>query len=169
MLNQRGIRHKLQDATTLGEWSLVTHKVQNMSTKITLAACIVVLTACNNRPDIPRRDLSDGSSRVDSCDLRALFATCREYELSELDDWYKDYVERACPKNRRGDRVGIYRKDSRCPAEDRVARCEGIIEDPAEQYEYDKHYYAGTADLYTWETRSVQVTCENVSGQFVPE
>ena len=60
-------------------------------------------------------------------------------------------------------------KESRCPAENRVARCEGMIEDPAERYEYDKHYYTGTADDFAWEARNVQVTCENVSGHFVPE
>jgi len=129
----------------------------------------LLVAACVGETDDLRKKEPASLSRVDSCDLRALFATCREYTLSELDDWYKDYVERACPQNRRGGLVGVYRKDSRCPAEDRVARCERIIEAPADQYEYDKHYYAGTADLYTWEARNVQVTCENVSGRFVPE
>jgi len=44
-----------------------------------------------------------------------------------------------------------------------------MIEDPAERYEYDKHYYAGTADSYSWQPKNVQVTCEHVSGNFIPE
>jgi hypothetical protein len=44
-----------------------------------------------------------------------------------------------------------------------------MIEDPAERYEYDKHYYAGTADGYSWQPKNVQVTCEQISGNFLPE
>lgn len=140
-----------------------------MSTKITLTVCIVMLTACNNKTDIPRPDLSDGSSRIDSCDLRKVSGTCIAYTLADLDDWDAQYVESACPKNLRGDFSGEYKKNSDCPSQNRVARCEGITEDPSEPYEYEKHYYAGTADGYSWKPADVQVTCQNVSGHFVQD
>ena len=91
-----------------------------------------------------------------------------QYTLGELDDWEREYVERVCPKHRRGDLVGKYVKDSRCPAENRVARCEDIVGDPTEPYEYDKHYYRDTNELFSWKPESVAVTCDNASGQFVP-
>ncbi len=130
---------------------------------------VLLVAACSGESDGVRDDDPGYEGRVDTCDLRALFGTCVEYSLSELGDWYRDHVEHACLKNRRGELFGVYRKDSHCPAEDRVARCEGMIEDPAERYEYDKHYYTGTAEGYAWETTNVKVTCENVSGRFVPE
>ena len=101
--------------------------------------------------------------------MRVLFGTCVEYTLSELDDGYRAHVESACPDNRRGNVAGTYLKESRCPTENRVARCEGIIEDSTERYEYDKHYYTNTADGYSWEAKNVQVTCKQVSGHFIPD
>ena len=139
-------------------------------TRKTAAIVLVLLVAACSRES---EDLGEKEAaildRIDSCDTRALFGTCVEYTLSELDGWYREHVENACPKNRRGELIGEYKKDSRCPAENRVARCEGMIEDPAERYEYDKHYYAGTADGYAWEAENVRVTCENVLGRFVPK
>ncbi len=44
-----------------------------------------------------------------------------------------------------------------------------MIEDLAERYEYDKHYYVDTAVGYSWEPENVRVTCEHISGHFVPE
>ncbi len=137
--------------------------------KIIAILCGILLTACGNESDDLRTTKSDILSRVDSCDSRNVSGTCVEYTLSELDDWYVEYVESACPRNRQGDLFGEYKKSSNCPSENRVARCEGMIEDPAEHYEYDKHYYAGTADGYSWKPADVQVTCEQVSGHFIPE
>jgi len=104
---------------------------------------------------------------VDSCDLRKVVGTWEAYDLSEMDDWYVEYVESTCPRKRRGDLFGEYKKSSNCPSENRVARWEGIVEDPAERYEYYKYYYAGTADGYLWKTADVQVTCEQISGRFI--
>lgn len=89
--------------------------------------------------------------------------------MSELGDWYRENVARICPLNTRGSLTGTYRRDYRCPAENRVARCEGMIDDPEGPYKYDKHYYTGTADGFSWQAENVQVTCEQVSGRFVPE
>ncbi len=126
----------------------------------------LLLTACSGESnDLPEDD-SENLSRIDSCDLRGLFGTCREYTLTELDEWYREYVRSSCSDNRRGDLVGVYKIGTRCPAENRVARCEGMIEDASERYEYDKHYYANTADLYSWDPENVRITCENVSGNF---
>jgi hypothetical protein len=140
-----------------------------MNVKSIAIVSALLLTACGNESDDFRTGKSDILGRVDSCDLRHVFGTCVEYTLTELDDWYREYVESACPKNRRGQLIGAYKKDVPCPSENRVARCEGMIEDPAERYEYDKHYYAGTADGYSWQSTSVQVTCEQVSGHFIAE
>ena len=140
-----------------------------MDMKISATICALLLTACDNKSEIFLADESAHSNRVDSCDLRKVFGTCETYDLSEMDDWYVEYVVSACPKNRRGDLFGIYKKSSNCPSENRVARCEGITEDPTEPYEYDKHYYAGTADGYSWQPANVQVTCEHVSGHFLLE
>ena len=148
---------------------IVEGEVQTMRTTIVVVAGALLVAGCVGETTDSREQERGSLARVDSCDLRALFGTCREYELSELDDWYREYVESACPSNRRGDLVGVYRKETRCPTEGRVARCEGMIEDPAERYEYDKHYYAGTADGYDWEASNVRVTCEGVSGHFVPD
>ena len=123
--------------------------------------------------DIQTNDSNGGSSkipsRIDSCDLREVFGTCVEYSLNELDDWYLQYVEKACPKNRRERIVGKYKKDTSCPSANRVASCEGIIEDASEKYEYDKHYYVNTAENYSWKSANVQVTCKKVSGRFISE
>jgi hypothetical protein len=143
--------------------------IQNMSVKIAVTSAALLLAACGGESDDSRKNESGLMDRVDSCDLREISGTCVEYTLSELDDWYREHVERACPSNRRGELAGKYMKDSRCPAENRVARCEGIVEDPSERYEYDKHHYFDTAEGYSWEPKNVQVTCEQVSGQFVPE
>jgi hypothetical protein len=143
--------------------------LQNMGTRITATIFIFLLTACDNKPEISTADLSGVSSRVDSCDTRKLFGTCVAYTLAELDEWDVQYVESACPRNRRGDLSGEYKKNSDCPSENRVARCEGITDDPTEPYEYDKHYYAGTADGYSWKPADVQVTCEIVSGHFIQD
>ena len=89
--------------------------------------------------------------------------------MSELDEWYRENLARNCSVNRRGNLTGMYRQNLRCPKENRVARCEDIVEDPTERYEYDKHYYTGTADRYSWERHNVRVTCDHVSGHFVPE
>ena len=140
-----------------------------MNMKIIAFVSTLLLIACSTESDDFRTDESDSMGRVDSCDLRHVFGTCVEYKLTELDDWYREFAESACPRNRRGQLVGTYKKDARCPSENRVARCEGMIEDPAEHYEYDKHYYAGTADGYSWKPADVQVTCEQVSGHFIPE
>ena len=43
---------------------------------------------------------------------------------------------------------------------------EDMIEDPSERYEYDKHYYTNAADLYSWDTENVRITCESISGTF---
>ena len=129
----------------------------------------LLIAACDGEPDNLREDEAEFSGRVDSCDLRNVSGTCVEYTLSELDDWYREYVASACPNNRRGEIVGTYRQDFRCPAENRVARCEDMIENLAERYEYDKHYYVDNADGYSWEAENVRVTCEHVSGRFVPE
>ena len=137
--------------------------------KIIAFMCGFLITACGNESDDLQTKPSDELSHVDSCDLRHLFGTCVEYTLSELDDWYLEYVETACPSNRRDKLIGTYEKDARCPSENRVARCEGMIEDPAERYEYDKHYYVGTANGYSWQPKNVQVTCEQVSGHFLLE
>lgn len=135
---------------------------------ITIVSALL-LTACGVESDGFRTDSPDSSDRVDSCDLRQVSGTCMEYTLSELDDWYREFVQSACPKNRRGLLAGTYKENARCPSESRVARCEDMIEDPAERYEYDKHYYAGTADGYSWQPANVQVTCKQLSGHFVPE
>ena len=140
-----------------------------MNLKISATICALLLTACDNKTELFPADEPALSNRVDSCDLRKVFGTCVAYDLSEMGDWYVEYVESTCARNRRGDLIGEYKKSSICPSEYRVARCEGIIEDPAERYEYDKHYYAGTADDYSWKPADVQVTCEQVSGHFVPE
>lgn len=140
-----------------------------MDTKIGATICVLLLTACDNQFENSPADEPALLNRVDSCDLRKVLGTCVVYELSELGDWYVEYVEDACPRNRRGDLTGEYKKSSTCPSENRVARCEGIIEDSSERYEYDKHYYAGTADLFSWKPADVQVTCEQVSGHFVLE
>ena len=140
-----------------------------MGMKINATICALLLTACDNKSEISPADEPTLSNRVDSCDLRQVVGTCEVYDLGEMDDWYVEYVESACPRHRRGDLLGEYKKSSDCPSENRVARCEGIIEDPAERYEYDKHYYAGTADGYSWKPADVQVTCEHVSGRFIAE
>ncbi len=140
-----------------------------MDIKITATICALLLIACHNKSEVLPADKSDYSNRVDSCDRRNVTGTCVEYTLSELDDWYLEYVESTCAKNMRGQLIGTYKKSARCPSENRVARCEGMIEDPAERYEYDKHYYTGTADGFSWKPRDVQVTCEHVSGHFIPE
>ena len=140
-----------------------------MKMNIVAVVSALLLGACGGESDDLREDATKSLGRVDSCDLRNVTGTCVEYTMSELEDWYRENVERTCSINRRGDLVGTYRKDFRCPAEKRVARCEGMIEDPAEQYEYDKHYYADIADGYSWKPENVQVTCEHVSGHFVPE
>ena len=137
--------------------------------KIIGIACVIVLTACDNRTDTPQEAQPEPASGVDSCDLRALFGTCVEYTLSELDEWYSEYVVTACPRNRRHQLVGKYQKDTPCPLQGRVARCEGIVEQPGERYEYDKHYYGNTAEGYPWDAANIQVTCNKVSGRYVPE
>jgi hypothetical protein len=137
-----------------------------MNMKLIAIVSSVLLNACGNESDDFRTDRSDLLGRVDSCDLRHVFGTCLEYTLTELDDWYLEFVESACPLNRRGQLIGEYKKNVRCPSENRVARCEGMIEDPAERYQYDKHYYVDTAGGYSWQPADVQVTCERVSGQF---
>lgn len=126
----------------------------------------LLLAACGRESNDRPEDESKYLGRVDSCDLRSLFGTCREYTLNELDEQYRGYVRSACSENRRGNSVGVYRIDTRCPAEDRVARCEGMIEDASERYLYDKHYYANTADLYSWDPENVRQTCESISGEF---
>ena len=141
----------------------------DMDFKTSATIFALLLTACDGQPEIIPANESALSNRIDSCDLRKVFGTCVEYDLSEMDDWYVEYVESACPRNRLGNLFGEYKKSSNCPSEKRVARCEGIIEDTAERYEYDKHYYAGTADLYPWRPADVQVTCERVSGRFIQE
>jgi len=143
---------------------IYTQKMKNIT-----IICALLLTICSNESYGVQIDKTDVLNRVDVCDTRNITGTCVEYTLSELDDWYQEFVQRACPRNKRGQLVGIYNKDARCPSVNRVARCEGIIEDPAERYEYDKHYYVGTADNYSWQPGSVQVTCSKVSGHFVPE
>jgi len=140
-----------------------------MNVKIIVIVNALLLSACGNESDEFREDKSDFLGRVDSCDLRHVSGTCVEYTLTELDDWYQEHVESACPRNRRGQLIGTYKKNVRCPSENRVARCEGMIEDPAERYEYDKHYYVGTADGYSWRPTDVQVTCDEISGHFLPE
>jgi hypothetical protein len=140
-----------------------------MDIKIAVTICALLLIACDNKSEVGPADKSNVSFRVDSCDLRKVVGTCEAYDLSEMDDWYVEYVKSGCPRNRRGNLFGEYKKSSNCPSENRVARCEGIIEDPTERYEYDKHYYAGTADGYSWKPADVQVTCEKVSGHFIPE
>ena len=141
-----------------------------MDLKTSATIFALLLTACDGQPEIILANESALSNRIDSCDLRKVFGTCVAYDLSELDDWYVEYVESACPRNRLGNLYGEYKKSSNCPSEKRVARCEGIIDDhPAERYEYDKHYYAGTEDLYSWPSANVQVTCEHVSGRFITE
>ncbi len=144
-------------------------ELHDLDMKIGATICALLLTACDNQPELFPADESPLLNRVDSCDLRKVFGTCVVYDLSEMGDWYVEYVESACPRNRRGDLFGEYRKSSTCPSENRIARCEGIIEDPSERYEYDKHYYAGTADHFSWKPADVQVTCEQVSGHFVLE
>ena len=134
--------------------------------RIGATICALLLTACDNQSEISPADEPALLNRVDSCDLRKMFGTCLEYDLSEMGDWSVEYVESACPRNRRGDLLGEYKKNSICPSENRIARCEGIIEDHYERYEYDKHYYAGTADRFSWKSADVQVTCEHVSGHF---
>ena len=141
-----------------------------MDMKISATICALLLTACDNKSEIFLADEPALLNRVDSCDLRKVFGTCLEYDLSEMGDWSVVYVESACPRNRRGYLFGEYKKSSICPSENRVARCEGIIDDhPAERYEYDEHYYGGTADLYSWPSANVHVTCEHVSGLFILE
>jgi len=141
----------------------------DMDMRITATICALLLTACDNKSEVLPADKSVLPHRIDSCDLRKVFGICEAYDLSEMDDWYVEYVESACPRNRRSDLFGEYKKSSNCPSENRVARCEGIVEDPAERYEYDKHYYAGTADGYSWKPADVQVTCEQISGRFILE
>lgn len=128
-----------------------------------------LLAACSGESDYLRQEKSESLDRVDSCDLRRLFGTSVEYTLSELDDDYRRIVERACPSNRRGDLVGVYRISTPCPAENRITRCEDMIEDPSERFEYDKHYYRGMADGFSWEPENVRATCEQISGLFVPD
>ncbi len=140
-----------------------------MNMHVTASVCVLLLTACDSKLKTSVLDRSDLRNRVDSCDLRKVFGTCEVYDLSEMDEWYVDYVESACPRNRRGDLRGEYKTNSNCPSENRVARCEGIIEDPAERYEYDRHYYAGTADGFSWRPEDVQVSCKQVSGHFASE
>ena len=139
--------------------------------KALIAAIVgaLFLAACAKQSDRVPGGETELSGRVDSCDLRKVTGTCVEYTMNELDDWYRENLVRICPTNSRGDLVGIYRVGFRCPAKDRVARCEGMIENPAERYEYDKHYYAGTADGFSWGPENVRVTCEQQSGNFVPE
>ena len=129
----------------------------------------LLLAACSGDSDDLREETAETLDRVDSCDMRRLFGTCVEYTLSELDDDYRRIVERACPSNRRGNLVGVYRIGTRCPAENRVARCEDMIEDSSERLEYDKHYYRGMAEGFSWEPENVRETCEYMSGHFVPE
>ena len=90
--------------------------------------CALLPTACDNESDDFRADKSNVSSRVDSCDLGNVFGTCVEYSLSELDDSFLKHVESAYPKNKRGHFVSNYEVGSPYPSEDRVARCEGIID-----------------------------------------
>ena len=140
-----------------------------MIVKTAAVLSLFLFTACGDDSNDLQADKPDTSARVDSCDLRSVSGTCMEYTVSELDDWYQEYVESACPKHRRGQFNGIYKTNTHCPSENRVARCENIKEDVAERYEYDKHYYAGTADGYSWQAANVQVTCESISGDFLHE
>lgn len=127
------------------------------------------LVACSDTSEVTPTGNTDASDSVDICDLRAVFGTCRAYDLSKLDDWYAGYVEKTCADNRRGDFAGVYVKKSSCPSENRVARCDSIVEDSAEHYEYDKHYYEGTADGFSWKRGDIQVSCNSMSGRFVPD
>lgn len=140
-----------------------------MKVNIVAVVSALLLAACAGESDDLPKDETRLLGRVDSCDLRSVNGTCLEYTMSELGDWYRENVESTCPINRRAELVGTYRKGFRCPAKNRVARCEDMLEDPAEQYEYDKHYYVDTADGYSWKPENVRVTCEHVSGHFVPE
>ena len=144
---------------------------QRRSWRLKIAALVAapLLAACDEQPDHLHKESTETLDRVDSCDMRRLFGNCVEYTLSELDDEYRKIVERACPSNRRGNLVGVYRIGARCPAENRVARCEDMIEEPSERFEYDKHYYRGMADGFSWEPENVRATCERLSGHFVPE
>ena len=149
---------------------MLTHE-RCCSVRLNIAAVAgaLLLTACGEDPEVLREETTYPLDRVDSCDMRNLFGTCVEYNLSELDDDFREIVERACPNNRRGNLVAEYLLNTRCPAENRVARCKDMVEDPAERYEYDKHYYQGTAAGYSWQPDNVRVTCEHFSGHFVPE
>ena len=132
-------------------------------------ACALLLAACGERSDNSAGGEQEFANRIDSCDQRYVSGTCREYTLSELGEWYREYVESACLSNRRGDIAASYQKGVACPAENRVARCLDFVEDPDERYEYDKHYYAGTAEGFDWEASNVRSTCEHVSGLFMPD
>lgn len=149
---------------------MLTHEQRrSIGLKSTAVVGALLLAACCEEPVGPREETTDALDRIDSCDMRKLFGTCVEYTLSELDDDYRIIVERACPSNRRGNLVAEYRLNTRCPAENRVARCGDMVEDPSERYEYDKHYYWGTAAGFSWEPDNVRATCEHLSGHFVPE
>ncbi len=77
-----------------------------MDMKIGATICVLFLTACDNQTEIFPADELALLNRVDSCDLRKVFGTCLVYDLGEMGDWYVEYVESACPKNRRGDLFG---------------------------------------------------------------
>ena len=138
--------------------------------KVTPAAITLVVlltTACGNNSDESPAEQPSDRNQVDSCYLLSVSGTCVEYTLSELDDWDRSYVERACPKHKRGDIVGKYKKDSPCPSQNRIARCADVAEDPTEPYEYDKHYYVNTAEGYSWDPDDVRVTCAKLSGRYL--
>ena len=140
-----------------------------MKQMVLVVSCALLFAACGERSDSSTGSEEEFTNRKDSCDRRYVSGTCLEYTLSELDGWYREHVESACLKNTRGDIVAAYRKNTACPPENRVARCLDFVEDPDERYEYDKHYYSGTADGFDWEAGNVRTTCEQVSGQFVPD
>ena len=140
-----------------------------MNHKVLVLSCTLLLAACGESSDSGAGNEQEFMNRIDSCDRRYVTGTCLEYTLSELDEWYREHVESACSSNTRGDIVATYRKNTSCPTEDRVARCMDFLEDPDERYEYDKHYYAGTADGFDWEASNVRTTCEHVSGKFLPD
>ena len=133
---------------------------------LAIASIAVVVAACS--PEVPEPADANAviSEQVDSCDLRPVNGTCLEYTLNELDDWYRGTVERACKNHSRGDIVGKYTEYARCPSGNRVARCNNIIEFDSERYEYDKHYYTGTADGFSWQADNVRATCQALSGDF---
>ena len=54
--------------------------------RLIAVTCVLLLPACETEFDDAHADKSRYPSRVDSCDLRAVFGTCVEYTLSELDE-----------------------------------------------------------------------------------